>query len=603
MTATTSTTGTLKHPAAEPQGPRARAFDPELIRADFPILHTTAHGRPLVYLDNGATTQKPRQVIDAIARYYEAQNANIHRGVYQLSQLATELYESARRKVAAFINAPDERECVFTRGTTEAINLVAGCWGRTFLKPGDEVVVSAMEHHSNIVPWQIACEMTGAELRVIPMTADGELRLDEYERILAGGRVRFVSVVHVSNSLGTVNDVKTVAKLAHARGALVMADGAQWVAHYRTDVRDLGVDFYAFSGHKLFGPTGIGVLWGRRELLEKMPPYQGGGDMIESVTFEKTTYASIPNKFEAGTPDIAGAVGLGAAIDYLGGVDLDAVHAHEEALLAYATGQLRQIPGLRIVGTAKHKGSVISFVLEDPPVASFDIGMKLDADGVAVRTGHHCCQPVMDFMKIPGTARASLAMYNTKADVDALVRGLTRIVADASARPAAKGKPSPAVATSGDGADVRYPGASAPSPREAADELAEAFELFDDPTSRIEFVDELGGKMPPMPESLKTDETFVKGCMSTVHIAARKRPGSDDAIEFLGDSNTPIVKGLIAIVQQIWSGQRAADILAFDMPDFLRRIGLESLVTVQRRIGLEKVIERVREQAKALAAK
>ena len=579
----------LKSPAT----PKVAKFDPESVRADFPILSTTVHGKPLVYLDNGATTQKPRAVIDAISRYYESQNANIHRGVYHLSQLATELWETARGKVARFINAPDERTCIFTRGTTESINLVAGCWGRTFLKPGDEVVVSAMEHHSNIVPWQIACEMTGAKLRVIPMTREGELRMDEYERILSGGRVRFVSVVHLSNSLGTVNDVKRISELAHKHGALMMSDGAQWVAHHPTDVQDLGVDFYAFSGHKCFGPTGIGVLWGRRELLEKMPPYQGGGDMIESVTFEKTTYAALPNKFEAGTPDIAGAVGLAAAIDYLRRLDFDAMTAHESALLAYATEELGTVPGLRVVGNARNKGSVISFVLEDPAVASFDVGMKLDTEGVAVRTGHHCCQPAMEFMGIPGTARASLAMYNTKADVDALVRGLKKIVAAVKPKAA---QPTPAQS-------VDYPSAAADSPAEAADELAETFELLDDPTSRIQFVDELGDKMPPMPETLKTDETFVKGCMSTVHIAARRQPGSEDVIEFHGDSNTPIVKGLIAIVQRIWSGQRAADVLAFDMPAFLRRIGLENLVTVQRRIGLEKVIERVREQAKKLTTR
>jgi cysteine desulfurase/selenocysteine lyase len=595
-----STFGTLKQPAAEPQGSRAQKFDPGLIRADFPILSTTVHGKPLVYLDNGATTQKPQAVIDALARYYESQNANIHRGVYHLSQLATHLHDEARRKVAAFIHAPDEKECIFTRGTTEGINLVAGCWGRTFIKPGDEVVVSAMEHHSNIVPWQIACEMTGAKLRVIPMTPDGELRLDEYERILAGGRVKFVSVVHLSNSLGTINDIKRIAQLAHQHGALVMSDGAQWVAHFPTNVQDLGVDFYAFSGHKLFGPTGIGVLWGKRELLEKMPPYQGGGDMIESVTFEKTTYAPIPNKFEAGTPDIAGAIGLGAAIDYLSTIDLVAVHAHEDSLLRYATEELRKLPGLRIIGNAKDKGSVISFVLEDPAVASFDIGVKLDAEGIAVRTGHHCCQPVMDFLKIGGTARASFAMYNTRADVDALIAGLKRIVASAT-QSFAEAKRSPARVSSADPV-TRYPRAAGTSPNEVADELAEMFELFDDPTSRIQFVDELGGKMLPMPDALKTDENFVKGCMSTVHIVARKQAGTRDVIEFLGDSNTPIVKGLIAIVQRIWSGQRAADILAFDMPAFLRRIGLENLVTVQRRIGLEKVIERVRQQAKLLAS-
>jgi cysteine desulfurase/selenocysteine lyase len=569
-------------------------FDPEKVRANFPILSTTVHGKPLVYLDNGATTQKPRVVIDAINHYYEAQNANIHRGVYHLSQLATQLWESARGTVAKFINVPDERECIFARGTTEGINLVAGCWGRTFLKPGDEVLVSAMEHHSNIVPWQIACEITGAKVRPIPMNADGELLLDEYERLLSSGRVKFVSVVHLSNSLGTVNDVKKIASMAHARGALVMVDGAQWVAHHPTDVRDLGVDFYAFSGHKLFGPTGIGVLWGRREFLEKMPPYQGGGDMIESVTFEKTSYAPLPNKFEAGTPDIAGAVGLAAAIDYLTAIGFDAFEAYEKELLNYATKQLREIPGLRIVGNAKHKGSVISFVLEDPPVASFDIGLKLDAEGVAVRTGHHCCQPVMDFMKVTGTARASLALYNTKADVDALVNGLRKIVGST--------RRTPAQVASSDGV-VQYPGATATSPSEAADELAEVFELFDDPTSRVQVLDEIGDKMLAMPESLKTDENFVKGCMSTVHIAARKKPGTADVIEFLGDSNTPIVKGLIGLVQKVWSGQRAAAVLAFDMQAFLKRIGLENLVTVQRRIGLEKVIERVRSEAKAFTTR
>src|SRR5688572_20652712 len=317
---------TIERPAAEPPpGSRARSFNAEKIRADFPILSTKVHGKPLVYLDNGATTQKPRAVIDAVSRYYETQNANIHRGVYHLSQLATELWESARGKVAAFINAPDERECIFTRGTTESINLVASSWGRTFLKNGDEVVVSAMEHHSNIVPWQMACEATGAKLRVVPMNDAGELRMDEYEGMLASGRVKLVSIVHLSNSLGTINDIQRIAKLAHERGAVVMSDGAQWVAHHTTDVQALGVDFYAFSSHKMFGPTGIGVLWGKRELLEKMPPYQGGGDMIESVTFEKTKYAELPNKFEAGTPHIAGAVGLAAAIDYLRGFDFAAI--------------------------------------------------------------------------------------------------------------------------------------------------------------------------------------------------------------------------------------------------------------------------------------
>ncbi|HLL91057.1 MAG TPA: SufS family cysteine desulfurase, partial [Tepidisphaeraceae bacterium] len=360
-------------------------FDPLTVRADFPILHTTAHGRPLVYLDNGATTQKPRQVIDAISRYYEQTNANIHRGFYDLSQRATEAYENGRATVATFINAPDPREVIFTRGTTEAINLVASSWSRKFLTAGDEILVSAMEHHSNIVPWQLAAQAAGARVSPIPMNDAGELLLDEYRRLLAGGRVKMVSVVHLSNALGTVNDIETIAALAHEHGALCMSDGAQWVAHGPTDVQALGVDFYCFSGHKLFGPTGIGMLWGKRELLEAMPPYQGGGDMIETVSFDGSTYAPLPNKFEAGTPDIAGVVGLAAAVDYVATVGFENFVPHEEQLLRYATERLLTVPGLRIIGTAKRKGSVVSFVLDDPKIETLDVGVYLDRRGVAVR--------------------------------------------------------------------------------------------------------------------------------------------------------------------------------------------------------------------------
>ena len=586
----------------KPTSRPAVPFDPHRLRADFPILQTSAHGKPLVYLDNGATTQKPRAVIDAISRYYETQNANIHRGVYHLSQLATDLYESARRKVAAFINAGDEKQVLFTRGTTEGINLVAGCWGRTFLKPGDEVIVSALEHHSNIVPWQIACEMTGAKLRVIPIDDRGELRMDEYAKLL-GGRTKFVSVTHLSNALGTINDVKRIAEMAHAAGAKVMADGAQWVGHYPTDVRDLGVDFYAFSGHKLYGPTGIGVLYGRRELLEQMPPYQGGGDMIESVTFEKTTYAPLPNKFEAGTPDIAGAVGLGAAIDYLLSNGFASFAAYEEQLLAYATQQLQGVPGLRIVGTAPHKGSVISFVLEDPPVSSMDVGTKLDLEGVAVRTGHHCCQPVMDRFCIPSTTRASLAFYNTREDIDALARGLHKIVADAKAarseqatKPANGSRDSNGEPAS---AEVTYPKAAAASPQAAADELAEAFEfLGDEKTAYIQ--NDLGGKLPRMFDLLKKISPRVPGCMSEVYLVGRRSPTDPQVLEFIGDSDAIIVRGLIAILQRVYSGQRAADVLAFDVEAFFRRIGLDQFITSQRRNGLAGMIARIRSMAKQL---
>jgi cysteine desulfurase / selenocysteine lyase len=601
-------TAVAHQPAARP----VATFDPLRVRADFPILATRTHGKPLVYLDNGATTQKPRQVIDAISRYYESQNANIHRGVYHLSQVATELYESARKKIAAFINAPDERQVLFTRGTTEAINLVAACWGRTFLRPGDEVIVSAMEHHSNIVPWQIACEATGARLRVIPMNDAGELLLDEYGRMLSDGRTKLVSVVHVSNSLGTINDVRRIAEMAHDARALVMVDGAQWVAHHPTDVQDLGADFYAFSGHKLFGPTGIGVLYGRRELLERMPPYQGGGDMIESVTFERTTYAPLPNKFEAGTPDIAGAIGLGAAIDYVRSIGFDAFEPYEAGLLAYATERLLTVPGLRIVGTARHKGGVLSFVLENPPVAALDIGMKLDLDGVAVRTGHHCCQPVMDRFCIPATTRASLAFYNTRADIDALVAGLQKIVAEAkesnrSAAAAASPK-SAADSPNGDGngksagtaAEVVYPKAAAASPAEAAEDLAESFEMLEERDEKNQYVLDLGQRLPHTFDLLKTVTTRVPGCMSEVYVVGRRAPGSSDTLEFVADANADIVRGLIAILQRLYSGQRAADVLAFDVEGFFRRIGLDQFITSQRRNGLAGMVQRIRGMAEQI---
>ncbi len=567
-------------------------FDVEKVRADFPILHTRVHGRPLVYLDNGATTQKPRQVIEAISRYYESQNANIHRGVYHLSQLATSLYDQARKTVARFLNAADEKEIIFTRGTTEGINLVAASWGRAFLRPGDEVIVSAMEHHSNIVPWQIACESTGAKLRVIPMNEAGELLMDDYARLL-NSKTRFVSIVHTSNSLGTINDIAQIAKMAHAVGAKVLADGAQWVAHHSTDVQSLGVDFYAFSGHKLFGPTGIGALYGRRELLEAMPPYQSGGDMIESVSFEKTMYAALPNKFEAGTPDIAGVVGLAAAINYVQSIGFENFQAHERELLQYATTELQTIAGLRIIGTAREKAAVISFVLEKPAIGSMDIGSAVDREGVAVRTGHHCCQPVMDRMKISATTRASFAMYNTIADVDALVAALRKVVEKASAKtPAA----SPVA-----GVEVVYPPATAASPEAAAAELTEMFEFLGDNTERVRYIqDDLGTKIPAMPADFKSDLTRVHGCMSVVHLFARKKPGTADILEFVADSDAFIVRGLIGVLEKLFSGQHAADILAFDIEGFFRRIGLDSFLTSQRRNGLAGMVSRIRREAEAI---
>lgn len=412
--------------ARAPLGAPARArFDVERVRADFPLLQQrVADGRPLVYLDNAATTQKPRQVIDAISRFYSEDNANIHRGVYDLCERATRLYEGARIRTARFVNAGDDREIVFVRGTTEGVNLVAQSFCKPRLAAGDEVLVSAMEHHSNLVPWQLICGEKGARLRVIPMNERGELVLDGLDALL-GPHTRMVAVGHVSNALGTINPVKEIVARAHAKGIPVLVDGAQALPHLRVDVRDLGCDFYAASGHKVFGPTGIGFLYGTLEHLEAMPPYQGGGDMIRSVSFAGTTYAPPPARFEAGTPNIAGAVGMAAALEYVGALDWEAVVAHEAELLAHATQALTAVPGLRIIGTAAEKVGVVSFVLEG--AHAHDVGTIVDQDGVAVRTGHHCAQPVMEFFGIPATARASFAFYNTHAEVDALASAVARV--------------------------------------------------------------------------------------------------------------------------------------------------------------------------------
>lgn len=396
-------------------------LDMEKIRGEFPVLNQSVHGKPLVYLDNGATTQKPQSVIDAVVHYYSRDNANVHRGVHTLSERATAAYEGAREKVRGFINASSVAEVVFTRGTTESINLVAHSYCRPALSPGDEVLITAMEHHSNIVPWQLLCEQTGAVLKVVPINESGELEIDEYHRLL-NRKTRMVGVVHVSNALGTINPVDEVIDAAHEVDAAVIVDGAQAAAHIPIDVQSLDCDFYAISSHKVFGPTGIGVLYGKRALLEAMPPYQGGGDMIEHVSFEKTTYNQLPYKFEAGTPNIAGAVGFGAAIDYVTGVGLDAIRAHEHEVFEYATQRFSELDGIRIIGTAGDKCSIMSFLLGDAHPS--DIGTILDHQGVAIRTGHHCAMPVMQHFDLPGTARASFAMYNNRDDVDRLIEAL-----------------------------------------------------------------------------------------------------------------------------------------------------------------------------------
>ena len=399
-------------------------FDVEKVREDFPVLKQKVHGKPLVYLDNAATSQKPLAVIEAIRKFYEVDCANIHRGVHELSQRSTAAYEQTRIKVKQFLNARTKNELIFVRGATEGINLVASSWGRKCVKAGDEIVISAMEHHSNIVPWQILCEEKGAKLRVIPIDDRGELLMEEYEKLL-GPRTRMMAVAHVSNALGTVNPVREMIELAHKAGAVALIDGAQAVPHMKVDVQALDADFYAFSGHKLFGPTGTGVLYGKTKLLNAMPPYQGGGDMIRTVTFEKTTYNDLPYKFEAGTPNIAGGIGLGAAIDYVNRIGLDKIGAYEHELLVYGTEALTDIPGLRLIGAARQKAAVLSFVMEG--IHPHDIGTVLDRMGIAVRTGHHCAQPVMDRFGIPATTRASLAFYNTTAEIDALVAGLGKV--------------------------------------------------------------------------------------------------------------------------------------------------------------------------------
>ncbi len=400
-------------------------FNVEQIRKDFPILRRTVNGKPLIYLDNAATAQKPQVVIDALRQYYETDNANIHRGVHELSVRATDAYEKARTKVQRFIGAGRSEEIIFVRNTTEAINLVAQAYARPKLQSGDEIVLTAMEHHSNIVPWQILCEQTGARLRVVPINDNGELLLDEYEKIV-GQRPKIVAIAHVSNALGTINPVEQMITTAHHHGAVVLVDGAQAVPHMKVDVRALDCDFFAFSGHKLYGPTGIGVLYGKKDLLESMSPYQGGGDMIKAVSFEKTIYNDLPFRFEAGTPNIAGSIAFGTALDYVSKIGLDKMGAHEAALLDYATNLMSEISEVRFIGTAQRKLSVLSFVVDG--VHAHDVGTILDQQGIAVRTGHHCAQPVMERFGLTATARASIGLYNTKDEIDALVAGVRKVV-------------------------------------------------------------------------------------------------------------------------------------------------------------------------------
>jgi len=446
-----------------------------------------------------------------------------------------------------------------------------------------------MEHHSNIVPWQMICDERGAHLRVVPITDRGELDMDAFARLLSP-RTKIVALAHVSNSLGTINPVKSVIGQAHALGIPVLLDGAQAVPHLQVDVQDLDCDFYAFAGHKVYGPTGIGILYGKAEHLELMPPYQGGGDMIRTVSFEKTTYNELPYKFEAGTPPIAEAIGLGAAVDFVEKIGRDAIAAHEQHLLSYATKRLADIHGVRIIGTAADKAGVISFVVEDPPMAALDVGTKLDLEGIAVRTGHHCCMPVMDRFGIPGTARASFALYNTVEEIDVFVEVLKNIVESGTAG----GRDQESGVRGQESGEPAYPGPVAPTPDAAAARILEDFEFLEDWSDRYQHIIELGGKLPFMPPEFQTESTRVHGCQSTVFLHTRKKPGTVDVIEFLASSDAEIVRGELALLQKVYSGQRAGDVLAFDVHGFFGGLGLDKHLTMGRRNGLAEMVKRIR---------
>ena len=536
-------------------------------------------------------------MLDALRRYYEQDNANVHRGVHQLSERATALYEEARVKVQDFLNARSAQEIVFVRGATEGINLVAQTFGRQVVQAGDEVLVTWMEHHANIVPWQLLCQEKGARLRVVPITDTGELRLDAFARLLTS-RTRLVALTHLSNALGTITPVQALVAQAHAAGIPVLVDGAQAVAHLPVDVQELDCDFYTFSGHKVYGPTGIGVLYGKAALLDQMPPYQGGGDMVRTVSFERTTYQPPPSRFEAGTPHIAGTVGLGAALDYLERHDFVARAVHEQGLLAYATARLSELPRLRLVGTAPGKAGVLSFVVEDPPLAPLDVAAALDLQGIAVRAGHHCCQPLMQRLGVPGTVRLSLALYNTQEEVDRLATALHALVGDRRADAA------PLRDRGAEAAQLQelsYPAPAAEGVEKAAEHLADILEMLDAWPERYQYLIDLGRKLLPFPAAARTEANRVAGCQSTVFLHLRVRPGTADVVEFLGDSDSDLVRGLVAFLQQLLSGQRATEIGMFRLNDYLARIGLVSNLTLGRRNGLGGMIQRIQQFVQGLA--
>ena len=605
MTPTTRSAPTGNLPAV----PQAAALDVRRLREEFPALRQKVHGKPLIYLDNAATAQKPRAVLEAMEQFYTQDNANIHRAVHQLSERATRAYEAVRGKVARFLNAAQESEIVFVRGATEGINLVANSWGRTHLRPGDEILLSQLEHHANIVPWQLIAQQTGAVLKVLPINERGEWQLDKLEQFLTP-RTKMVAVVHLSNSLGTLNPIETVIARARAVGACVLIDAAQSVTHLPLDVQALDCDFLVFSGHKLYGPTGVGVLYGKQALLEQMPPWQGGGDMIRRVSFQGTTYADVPARFEAGTPNIAGVIGLGAAIDFVRGVGLEAIAAHEEVLTQRAVSLLRSIPGVRLIGDPVERVGVISFLVEG--VSVLDVGMRLDLEGIAVRTGHHCCQPLMEYLGVPGTVRASFALYNTLAEVETFAHVLSGIAEagrrralplDSLQRCPAQEELCHAEANSCPPRtqEIAYAPRLAESPEAAAQEILDVFEMFEEWNERYQHLIDLGEKLPLMPQEFKTECTRVHGCQSIVYLTAREKPGQPGVLEFLADSDAGLVRGLIALLEHLFSGQRAEAILAFDVDGFFKKLGLDQHLSLNRRNGLASMVQRIRQHAQALA--
>lgn len=570
-----------------PEASAPCAYDVARIRALFPALHQEMRGGwPFVYLDNAASTQKPQSVIDRITAYYTREHSNVHRGVYRLSQQATDAYEGARARIARFINANHAHEVVFTRGTTEAINIVASSFGNRYLQEHDEVLVSAMEHHSNLVPWQMVCAEKGAILRILPINDEGELLLDALDELLTE-RTRLVSLVHVSNSLGTINPVRTVIAAAHARGIPVLLDGAQATLHMPIDVQELNCDFYCFSGHKVFGPTGIGVLYGKEALLEDLPPYQGGGDMIEYVSYEKSVYAGLPYKFEAGTPHIAGVVGLSAALDTVEHIGLSAVEAYEQELVAYGRKALQEVEGIRMVGTAKEKAGVFSFLLGD--ASPYDVGRLLDERGIAVRTGHHCTMPVMDRLGVPGTVRASLALYNTRDEIDTLVEAL-HVLRERFVTMRQRGRAARRITTAPENGSATI--------EERRHQIIEEFDLFDDIDDKREYLMEIGEALPPYDELWKTDTHLVNGCLSKVWFRTEARAGR---AYFHADSNTMITKGMVALFVRLLSGQSPEAILATDLDAFLTDLGMQDLVSGRRKNGLEAMINRVRYDTRVVA--